>query len=79
MIEQLKEQLAGVTQERDDILRKEENICKLHQMGDNTWEHTGGDGVEYETWYCTRCVIHWETPMEISRFWNKSKRINTNS
>ena len=52
------------------------DFCIKHQQEENTWEHTGGDGVEYETWYCRQCDLDWETPMEISRFWNKSKQLS---
>ena len=64
---------------RKGVYMKEEScreLCIAHQTVDNTWEHTGGDGVEYETWYCRKCDLDWQTPMEISRFWNKSKLLS---
>ena len=40
------------------------------------WHWTGGDGVEIETYYCPKCDIDWEVPMEIKRYWSKSINLN---
>ena len=51
---------------------KQPNDTTARAMG-KSLEYLSGDGVEMETWVCTKCEAVFDVPIEIDRKWSEAE------